>query len=69
MLQLVDLKWRKEQGETIAEEEINKKTQELYEVREKEWEAWRREHYVLTEERRQQEITLSYPRVEKDIFE
>ena len=69
MLQLVDLKWRKEQGETVAEGEINTKSHDLFEIRDKQWEAYRQEHFVLTEERRKQEIALSYPRFGKNIFE
>ncbi len=69
MLELVDLKWRKQKGQTVPPEDIEKKRHDLFDIQDKKWEAWRKEHYVLSKERIQQEIALSYPRLEKDIFE
>ncbi len=68
ILELVDLKWHKELGENVAEEQIERQTREIYETQEKSWEAFRQKNYVLSKERQQQEIALSYPRLEGDIF-
>jgi 3-polyprenyl-4-hydroxybenzoate decarboxylase len=69
ILELVDLKWGKEQGRPVAERDIRSKSQEIYEVEEQKWQAWREKYCVLSKERQQEEIALSYPRLEKDIFE
>ncbi len=51
--------------ETVDEEEIKALAKELDE-RKKEWDAWRNEAYVLSEEEQEREKTGSHPKVIKE---
>jgi len=63
IMDLVSLKWKKEFDEPVSEEEIERKQKEIEEVFHKKWEEWRRQHYELTEEEKQKELTISYPKL------
>jgi len=62
MMELVELKWRKEFGQSFSEAELKEK-EEMMEAFHKKWEKWRNEHYTLTEEEKKRELTLSYPKL------
>lgn len=69
IMELVALKWRKEQGESVVRYEIERITKELQEVHYKQWEDWRDKHYVLTQEQKDKDLGLSYPSLTKGTFE
>ncbi len=63
IMDLVGLKWKRMvKEETVDEEEIKALAKELDE-RKKEWDAWRNEAYVLSEEEQEREKTRSHPKV------
>lgn len=64
VMDLVNLKWRREKGEGIPAEEIAAREKVLQEEMGPKWAGWREENYALTEEEKAREILLAYPRVE-----
>lgn len=62
IMELVDLKWKKEFGQPFPEEKLREKERRMDEIHKK-WETWRAEHYIMTEEERKRELTLSYPKL------